>query len=101
LAAVGYCGGCHTAPGGKAYAGGLPIKSQFGTIYATNITPDRTTGIGIWSAAAFRRSMHEGVGRTGTHYYPAFPYDHFTKASDADVQAIYVFLMTRSSLNAP
>jgi len=76
LAAVGNCGDCHTADGGKPYAGGRPLKTPFGTIYGTNITPDPDTGIGRWSEAAFSRAMREGVDRQGRHLYPAFPYHH-------------------------
>ncbi len=99
LAAAGYCLTCHTSSGGKAYAGGLAMVSQFGTIYSTNITPDVETGIGAWSLEAFERAMHEGVARDGSHLFPAFPYDHFTKVSDSDVEAIYAFLMTRPAVN--
>jgi mono/diheme cytochrome c family protein len=95
LAAVGNCAVCHTQSGGRPYAGGFPVESPFGAIYATNITPDRDTGIGTWSEDAFRRALREGVGRDGTHFYPAFPYDHFTRTSDADIGALYAFLMTR------
>ena len=95
LAALGDCTTCHTTANGRPYAGGLPVPTPFGTIYATNITPDRETGIGSWPEEAFRRALREGVGRKGTHYYPAFPYDHFTLASDDDIAAIYAFLMTR------
>src|SRR5262245_12445575 len=95
LAAIGNCGTCHTQPGGKPYAGGLPIQTPFGTIYGTNITPDADTGIGAWSEAAFLRAMREGVDRQGRHLYPAFPYDHFTHVSDSDISALYAFLMTR------
>ncbi len=101
LALIGNCNTCHTAVGGAPYAGGAPVATPFGTIYATNITPDPETGIGRWSEAAFRRAMHEGVARDGQHLYPAFPYDHFTKVSDEDVGAIYAFLMTREPVNAP
>jgi mono/diheme cytochrome c family protein len=101
LAAIGDCAACHTAPGGKAYAGGLPIRTQFGTIYGTNITPDATTGIGRWSLAAFTRALREGVARDGRHLYPAFPYDHFRLATDEDIQAIYAYLMTREPVHAP
>ena len=66
------------------FAGGRALKTPFGTIYSTNITPDAETGIGRWSEAAFRRAMHDGVDREGRHLYPAFPYDHFTKMTDAD-----------------
>ena len=100
LAHLGNCIGCHTAPGGKAFAGSLPLRTPFGTIYSTNITPARDTGIGTWSREAFARAMREGVARDGTHLYPAFPYDHFTKASDGDIDALYAYLMTRPAVEA-
>ena len=84
LALIGNCNSCHTAEGGKAFAGGRPLPTPFGTIYGTNITPDPETGIGRWSEAAFRRAMHDGVDREGRHLYPAFPYDHFTHLVDAE-----------------
>ena len=43
------CAACHTVPGGAAYAGGVPFKLPFGTIYSSNITADKETGIGSWS----------------------------------------------------
>ena len=95
LAAIGNCGTCHTAEGGKPFAGGRPLSSPFGTIYSTNITPDPDTGIGKWTEAEFVRAMHDGVDREGHDLYPAFPYDHFTKVSDEDVKALYAFVMTR------
>jgi len=49
LAYVGNCMGCHTVEGGKPYAGGTPVKTPFGTVHGTNITPDPETGIGGWS----------------------------------------------------
>jgi mono/diheme cytochrome c family protein len=101
LASAGYCATCHTVKGGKPFAGGYPVVTQFGTIYSTNITPDAKTGIGTWSQAAFLRAMHEGVRRDGAHLFPAFPYDHFTKLSDGDVAALYAFLMTRPVVDAP
>jgi mono/diheme cytochrome c family protein len=93
LANYGDCTACHTRPDGPAFAGNLPIKTPFGTIYTSNITPDAETGIGTWSREAFRRSMKDGVDRKGNHLYPAFPYDHFTKVKDADIDAIYAYLM--------
>ena len=101
LAGAGYCSTCHTAKGGQPFAGGYPMKTGFGTIYSTNITPDPKTGIGTWSEAAFRRAMHQGVARNGAHLFPAFPYDHFTKLSDADVSALYAYMMTRPAVAAP
>lgn len=95
LSRVGNCTSCHTAAGGRPFAGGVPIATQFGTLHGTNITPDPTTGIGRWSQAAFVRAMREGVARDGSHLYPAFPYDHFSSMKDADLRALYAFLMTR------
>ena len=98
LADAGYCLTCHTPPKGKAYAGGLPMVTAFGTIYSTNITPDAATGIGNWSQEAFTRALREGVARDGSHLFPAFPYDHFTKVSDDDTKALYAFMMTRPAV---
>jgi mono/diheme cytochrome c family protein len=101
LASAGYCSTCHTVPGGQPLGGGYAMTSAFGTIFSTNISPDRDTGIGAWSKEAFRRSMHEGVARDGSHLFPAFPYDHFTKLSDDDVDALYAYLMTQKPVHAP
>src|SRR5437763_11126954 len=100
LAAIGNCNTCHTAPGGRTFAGGFPLPTPFGTIYSTNITPDAETGIGRWSEAAFRRAMREGVDRQGRHLYPAFPYDHFTLVSDGDYEPLYAYLMSREPVTA-
>src|SRR5262245_58003813 len=101
LALIGDCNVCHTAPGSAAFAGGRALPTPFGTIYASNITPDPQTGIGTWSQAAFVRAMRAGVSRSGRLIYPAHPYDHFTRISDADLAALYAYLMTRPPISAP
>ncbi|MDB5654329.1 MAG: cytochrome c, class [Tardiphaga sp.] len=100
LALIGDCAVCHTAEGGADYAGGRSLATPFGTLFATNITPDEKTGIGAWSTTAFRRALREGVARDGAHLYPAFPYDHYSHVTDANLDAIYAFLMTRRSVEA-
>jgi mono/diheme cytochrome c family protein len=100
LAAIGNCVTCHTAPGEKPYAGGYPLKTPFGTVHGTNITPDPETGIGRWTLADFTRAMREGLDPQGHHYYPAFPYDYFTRLADADVAALYAYLMTREPVRS-
>ena len=100
LAGAGYCVVCHTRQGGESFAGGYGLRTPFGTIFSTNITPEPETGIGRWSLDAFRRAIHEGVSRDGSHLFPAFPYDHFTKVSDDDVKAIYAYVMTRPPVRA-
>jgi mono/diheme cytochrome c family protein len=95
LAALGDCAVCHTTQNGRPYAGGRAVETPFGTVYATNITPDAATGIGRWSLAAFRRAMRDGIDQQGRHLYPVLPYPHFTRATDDDIAAMYAFLMTR------
>jgi nicotinate dehydrogenase subunit B len=101
LAALGDCAVCHTeANGGAINAGGRPLETPFGIIYSTNITPDIETGIGAWSYPAFERAMREGIHRDGRHLYPAFPYTHFAKTTDADLQALYAYLMEQPPVRA-
>jgi len=94
LVRAGDCRSCHTADGGEPFAGGRAVPTPFGVIYSTNITPDRGTGIGRYSADDFYRALHEGIDRLGRHLYPAFPYPWFTRLSRADVDAIKAYLDT-------
>lgn len=98
LARLGDCSACHTPVGSRAMSGGFGLPTPFGTIYSTNITPDRESGIGSWSLKAFVRAMREGIDREGNHLYPAFPYDHFAAMTDADLEALYQFLMSREAV---
>jgi mono/diheme cytochrome c family protein len=100
LAAVGDCMVCHTAKGGKPFAGGLPIDTPFGKIFSTNITPDPETGIGNWPPEAFTRAMRNGVSRDGHLLYPAFPYNHFQHMTDEDIGYLYAYLMRREPVKA-
>jgi mono/diheme cytochrome c family protein len=95
LAKIGDCAVCHTADGGRPLAGGRALATPFGTLFSTNITPDPNNGIGRWPLSAFVRAMRDGVRRDGAHLYPALPYEHFTHVSDADLAAVYAFLMSR------
>jgi alcohol dehydrogenase (quinone), cytochrome c subunit len=93
LARVGDCASCHTAPGGKPFAGGLPLASPVGTIYSTNITPDPNTGIGNYTYGQFERAVRRGINAAGHTLYPAMPYPSFAKVSDQDIQALYAYFM--------
>lgn len=92
IARLANCAACHTVSGGQAYAGGTPIPTAFGTLYGPNITPDRETGIGAWSADDFWRALHNGKGRDGELLYPAFPYPQYTRMTRADADALYAYL---------
>jgi len=94
LAILGDCAGCHTHANGPALAGGLPFNARFGTVYSTNITPDKATGIGSWTADQFYRALHEGIAADGTHLYPAFPYVYFSRISRQDSDDLFAYLRT-------
>ena len=92
-AALGGCAVCHAGPSGTGLAGGRAIHTPFGTVFASNISPDAEAGIGAWSYPAFARAMQEGVSRDGRNLYPAHPYTSFARAPEAEIQALYAFLM--------
>jgi len=92
LTELGDCVSCHTQAGGARFAGGRPVETPFGTIVSANITPDKDTGIGDWSADQFYRALHEGIDDEGKHLYPAFPYNYYTNVTREDTDAIFAYL---------
>jgi mono/diheme cytochrome c family protein len=90
--ALADCAACHTKPGSKMLAGGLPLVTPLGTIYATNITPDREAGIGGYTLTDFARAVRLGVRPDGTRLYPAMPYTSYAKMSDEDLQDLFAYL---------
>ena len=93
LAKVGNCAACHTSRGGAAFAGGKAIATPFGTVYTSNITPDAASGIGLWTADAFYRALHEGRSADGHLLTPAFPYPNYTHVTRADSDALHAYFM--------
>jgi mono/diheme cytochrome c family protein len=100
LARAADCEVCHTTPGGAAYAGGLAFPLPFGTLYSTNITADKETGIGDYSDADFLNAVQRGIRRDGKRLYPAMPYASYTYMTDADVLAIKAYLLSRPAAHA-
>jgi mono/diheme cytochrome c family protein len=94
LVAAGDCISCHLREGGEPFAGGLGLNTPFGVIYTSNITPDKDSGIGGWTADQFYRAMHDGKDEQGADLYPAFPYPWFRRVSREDDDAIFAFLKT-------
>lgn len=92
LARAGDCAACHTVRGGAAYAGGRAVDTPFGRVMAPNITPDRETGIGAWSADDFWNALHNGIAPGGRLLYPAFPYPNYTKVTRDDADALFAYL---------
>ncbi|MCX4062833.1 cytochrome c [Pseudomonas sp. S1Bt30] len=92
LARAGDCVACHTAKGGKPFAGGLPMETPIGVIYSTNITPDKT-GLGDYSFEDFDKAVRQGVAKSGSTLYPAMPYPSYARVSESDMQALYAYFM--------
>lgn len=94
LATAADCGACHTSPHqGAPMAGGVAISSPMGSIYASNITPSLSDGIGHYSEADFARAVRQGINKQGQHLYPAMPYPSYAKISDDDIHALYAYFM--------
>ena len=93
LARAGDCLACHGAPDGQPYSGGVPFAVPVGTVYATNITPDLETGIGLYSLEDFVKVMRKGVARDGHRLYSAMPYPSYTKVAQEDLAALYAYFM--------
>jgi mono/diheme cytochrome c family protein len=94
---AGGCSSCHAVPNQPdrlRLGGGLPIGSPFGTFYAPNISPDPADGIGRWSEADFVNAVMKGVSPDGAHYFPAFPYTSYQRATTADVRDVFAYLKT-------
>jgi mono/diheme cytochrome c family protein len=94
LAIASDCASCHTRRGGHPFEGGLGLQTPFGIIYSANITSDRDTGIGNWTAGEFYRALHLGRSRDRGRLYPAMPYPHFDAIPHADSDAILAYLKT-------
>lgn len=67
----------------------------WGVTFASNLTPEPTTGLGEWSEELFIRTMrsgkHLGVGR---QILPPMPWFNYAKLSDDDLKAIFAYLRT-------
>ncbi|AQZ51411.1 cytochrome c [Martelella mediterranea] len=86
------CQACHTAEGGKPFAGGRAIESPMGTIWSSNITPDGETGIGNWTYDQFHAALVDGIAPGGVHLYPAMPYENYRHMKEEDIRAIWSYI---------
>ena len=101
LTTIGDCASCHTARNGKPMAGGRVVPTPFGAIPSPNLTPDRETGLGAWSADDFYQALHTGKAHDGTSLYPAFPFTSYTKVSRADSDAMFAYLQSLPAVRNP
>jgi mono/diheme cytochrome c family protein len=100
LARAADCMVCHTTQDGTKYAGGLAFPMPFGTLYSTNITPDKETGIGNYTDQDFLNAVQRGVRPDGAHLYPAMPVTSYTYMTDADALAIKAYLFSLPAVHS-
>jgi mono/diheme cytochrome c family protein len=101
---AGNCSACHATPGQDdrtQLAGGLKLKSPFGTFVTPNISPDSKFGIGGWSELQFVNAMKRGVDDEGHHLYPAFPYGAYSLLKTSDVRDLFAYLKTLPAVAKP
>ena len=96
--ATGGCG-CHTVPKGPINAGGRRYDGPFGTVFATNITPDRQTGIGTWTDEQIITAIRLGRRPNGERLLPVHPFTVFNGMAEEDLKAIVAFLRTTPPVN--
>jgi mono/diheme cytochrome c family protein len=105
FAAAAGCG-CHTEkgkvePGKTLNAGGRRYDGPFGTVYATNITPDRQTGIGSWTDEQIIAGIRLGRRSNGERLIPVHPYPVFNGIAETDLRALVAYLKSVPAVNRP
>jgi mono/diheme cytochrome c family protein len=89
------CGNCHTPPGpdgaARPLSGGLPFESPAFKVVAPNITPDKETGIGNWTADQIKNAIMKGVRPDGTNLV-VMPANYYTILTPRDADAIVAYL---------
>ena len=94
--------GCHTLPKGEALnAGGRKHDGPFGTVYASNITPDPTNGIGKWTDAQIITAIRSGRRPNGERLIPVHPYTVFNGMAEQDLQDVVAYLRSVPPVNQP
>ena len=93
FALAGGCA-CHTVPKGTPNAGGRAFPIPFGTVYSTNITQDKETGLGDWTDQQIHDAMTKGIRRDGSRILPVMPYEKYSGMAQTDLQALIAYLRT-------
>jgi len=93
FAMAGGCA-CHTKPKGILHVGGRPFPIPFGTVYSTNITQDKATGLGGWTDQQIYDALLKGIGLDGRNIVPAMPFESYSGMAQEDVRALIAYLRT-------
>jgi mono/diheme cytochrome c family protein len=92
----GLAGGCacHTQPKGTLNAGGRPFPIPLGTVYSTNLTQDKETGLGNWTDQQIRNALVKGLRPDGSRILPVMPYEKYSGMAQDDMKALIAYLRT-------
>jgi mono/diheme cytochrome c family protein len=93
LALAGGCA-CHSVPKETPYRGGRAFPIPFGTVYSTNITQDKETGLGGWTDRQIYDAMVRGIRPDGSRILPVMPYEAYSGMAREDLQALIAYLRT-------
>jgi mono/diheme cytochrome c family protein len=93
FAVAGGCA-CHSEPKKEPHLGARPFPIPFGTVYSTNITQDKETGLGNWTDQQILDAMVKGVRRDGSRILPVMPYEKYAGMAQEDLKALIAFLRT-------
>ena len=89
------CGGCHTprGPAGaeKPFSGGNLFETPAFKVYTSNLTPDKETGLGNWTADQIKNAIMKGVRPDGT-VLAVMPTNYYTVLTPRDADAIVAYL---------
>lgn len=76
------------------------FSGPWGRTYASNLTPDRETGIGNWTAETFIAAMKQGK-RMGVArpILPPMPWQALSHLPEKDLRAIFAYLMAQPAVH--
>jgi hypothetical protein len=78
-----------------AAATNTAFAGPWGVSFTANLTPDRETGLGKWTAETFiatmRTGRHEGKGRP---VLPPMPVENLAHLEDSDILALFAYLQS-------
>ena len=92
---------CHSDPKGVQHAGGRAFPIPFGTVYSTNLTADKETGLGAWTDQQIADAITKGTRRDGSRIIPVMPFGLYSGMAQDDLKALIAFLRTLKPVRKP
>jgi mono/diheme cytochrome c family protein len=100
FASAGGCA-CHTDPKGTPHTGARAFPIPFGTVYSTNITQDKETGLGEWTDPQIYDAMVKGIRKDGSRILPVMPYEKYSGMAQEDLKAMIAYMRTFKPVKKP